>query len=58
MMDRIADILARHCRLLAAAALIGTGLLAWRVADMEIDNSVEVWLKPDSPSFLGHPDNA
>ena len=50
-MDRIADILARHCRLLAAAALICTGLLAWQVADMEIDNSVEVWLKPDSPSF-------
>ena len=50
-MTSIPDSLAAHCRPLCVALLVCAVGLACFLPRMEIDNSVEVWLKPNSKAY-------
>lgn len=51
-MDRIAEFIARHCRVLSLLALVSAAIPACYLPHVTIDNSIEVWLDRDSPEYV------
>lgn len=51
LLKAIADRIARHCRLLAAVAILSVALPAWWLQDLETYNDIESWLLRDTPEY-------
>jgi hypothetical protein len=51
LLKAVADRIARHCRLLAAVAILSVALPAWWLQDLETYNDIESWLLRDTPEY-------
>ena len=52
----LADLLARHCRMLTAVALVSVILPAWWLRRIETYNAIETWLLRKSPEYRHYQD--
>ena len=50
-MDRIAEFVSRHSLVFAVGTLLSAAFPIWFLQDLRIDNSIEAWLRKDSPEY-------